>query len=285
MNRPLLAVVGLGLIGGSIAASLKSRGAPWRVRAVDRRRSTLDYALRRGLADEATDSLAEGVRDAELVVLATPVRSIRDLVVEAAGWLVPGQVLTDVGSTKQTIVEAARAALPPGVAFVGGHPVAGTEHSGVESAVPGLFEGRPCVLTPVADTPTEAVAAVTRLWEALGAEVVCLDPATHDRVFALVSHLPHAVAYSLVNTVAPRLGSREAGLAGGSLADVVRVTRSPAAVWRDVCMENREPLLWAVDQFAERLAELRAAIEGADEAALDDFFHRASESRAALWRV
>lgn len=284
MTPPVVTVVGLGLIGGSLAASLRGLGARWRVRAVDRRRSSLDYALRRGFVDEACGSLAEGVRGADLVVLAAPVRAIRELLAELAGLLVPGQVVTDVGSTKVSIVATARAALPPGVPFVGGHPIAGTERSGVEAVVPGLFEGRTCVLTPDADTPAEAVAAVTALWHAVGAKVLTLGAAEHDRVLALVSHLPHAVAFSLAAAVAPELGVKGAALAGPSLASGTRVAASSAPVWRDICLENRGPLLHALDAFGERFAEFRGAVESGDEDALDDFFCRAAEARGLLWK-
>ncbi len=283
MTPPVLTVVGLGLIGGSLAASVRT-GGRWRVRAVDRRVSSLEYALGRGFIDEASADLSAGVQGAELVVLAAPVRAIRELLGELGGLVVPGQVVTDVGSTKASIVAAARAALPPGVPFVGGHPIAGTERSGVQAVVPGLFEGRTCVLTPEPDTPAAAVATVTELWHAVGAQVLSLEAEEHDRVLALVSHLPHAVAFSLAAAVAPGLGAKGAALAGPSLASGTRVAESPAAVWRDICLENREPLLQAIDAFGERLAELRAAVAAGDEAALMDFLCRAAEARGTLWR-
>lgn len=278
-----LAVVGLGLIGGSLAASLKAIRAPWKVRAADRRRSALLFALERGYIDEAVDSPAEAAEGADLVVLASPVRAIRSALRELGPGLRPGQVITDVGGSKEGILREARGALPPGVAFVGGHPVAGTERSGVESAVPGLFEGRNCVLTPDADTDPRALEAVAGLWRELGAHVVCLTAELHDRIFALVSHLPHALAYGLVDTVAEELEPGQAGLAGGSFRDFSRVTAGSPAVWTEIFLENREALLYALDVFSSRLAALRAAVDREDDQALSGFFRRAAKAGDPSW--
>ena len=168
---------------------------------------------------------------------------------------------------------------------MGGHPVAGTERSGVEAAVAGLFEGRTCVLTPEPDTGREALETVTALWRGLGCDVVYMDPETHDRVFALVSHLPHMVASSLMDTVASELPSQEGALAAGGLRDFSRVTEGPPALWRDVCLENREPLIQAIENFTARLAVLRAAIDKGDAAALVEFFTRARGARGTPWTL
>jgi prephenate dehydrogenase len=282
-ERKTLCVIGLGLIGGSLAASLKAIGGPWHVRAADRRRNTLEHALRGGFIDEAAESLEEGVQGADIVVVATPVRAIRTLLTSLGRLLQPGQVVTDVGSTKRSIVETARRELPESVGFVGGHPIAGTEFSGAESAVPGLFEGRPCILTPDAGTPRESLEAVIALWRSLGAEVVLLEPAVHDRVFALVSHMPHMVAYSIMNTVAAELPGREAELGGGSFRDFTRVTSSSPTMWRDICLENREGLVQALDAFSERLSEVRGLILSGDGEGLAAYFQRAALARGKPW--
>jgi prephenate dehydrogenase len=282
-QRKTLCVVGLGLIGGSIAASVKTRGAPLRVVAADRRRSSLSYALQRGFIDEAAESFEAGVAAADVVILAVPVRSIHELLRGLSGSFRPGQVVTDVGSAKVSILETAREALPKGVAFVGGHPVAGAERSGIASALPGLFEGRTCVLTPARDTDREALESVTELWRTLGSEVIYLSPEKHDRIFALVSHLPHAVAYSLMNAVAGELPVSEMGLAGTSLRDFTRVIRSAPELWRDIFLENRPAVLEAIDVFASRLEELRGAISNRDEAAMVGFFERAADVKGIRW--
>lgn len=284
-DTKIVSVFGLGLIGGSLAASLKSRPKAWLVRAVDRRRSTLEYALRRGFIDEIADTPREGVEGADLLVLATPVRSIRQLLASLSNLVQPGQVVTDVGSTKVSIVNTARTHLPDEAGFVGGHPVAGSERAGVESAEAGLFEGRPCVLTPTRETPREALEIVVEMWRELGAEVVLLDPETHDRLFALVSHLPHMVAYSLVNTVTAETMPRETALGGGALEDFTRVAQSPASMWRDICLENGAAIVDAIDRFSTRLSELRTALAEGDEAVLGEFFQRAAESRGKPWML
>ena len=279
-----LCIVGLGLIGGSLAAALKTRVPHrWQVRGVDRRGDSLRFALEKGFLDRACDTLEEGVGGADLVVLAAPVRAIRGQLAEVAAAVCPGQVVSDVGSTKVGILAEARARLPPGVAFVGGHPVAGTEHSGVENAVSGLFETRPCVLTPEDDVPAAALEAVTSLWRDAGAEVLCLDAHTHDRVFAFFSHLPHMAAYSLVETAAAacEVGQRE--LAGGGLQDFTRVVRSSPAMWRDICLENREPLLQALDRYTESLQGLRERIAAGDPDELLHYFDHCRQVKDKTW--
>jgi len=279
-----LFIVGLGLVGGSLAASLKARNADWRVRATDRRQSAVDYGLREGLLDEGADDLRAGAAGADLVVLAAPVQVIRQSLGELAPVLRPGQVVTDVGSTKVSILAEARRVLPVGASFVGGHPIAGTERSGVESAVAGLFEGRPCVLTPAPDTDPSALERVSGLWQAVGAQVKFLPPDLHDRIFALVSHLPHALAYGLLQTVTETLAPEHAELVGGSLRDFIRVTAGSAAMWREIFLENREALLFALDAFQDRLRALRGAVEAGDADELGQFFRSAEEKGGSVWR-
>lgn len=282
-QQRVIFVAGLGLIGGSLAATLKARRLPWHVRAADRRGSALEYALKRGIIDEVAPSLEAGAAGADVVVLAAPVRAIRKQLRSLAGVLAPGQVVTDVGSTKASIVAEAQAAFPAGVVFVGGHPVAGLEQSGVERAEAGLFEGQTCVLTPGPDTPAAAVQTISDLWQDVGAEVVLMEAAVHDRVFALISHLPHMVAYGLVRTLVADLSARELAMGGASLRDFTRVAQSPAHLWRDICLENREALLWALDQFAVQLQALRAAVAAGDEAEIEKLLRVAAEVRGKPW--
>jgi len=281
--KPVLAILGLGLIGGSLAVSVKARGEKWKIRAADRRKSALDFALRRGLIDEVADDFAAACHGADLIVLATPVRSIRSLLSTLASTLKPGQVVTDVGSTKASIVKAAAETLPPDVAFVGAHPVAGTERSGVENVVEGLFEGKTCVITPSDATPPEALETVSKFWKGLGSEIILLDPKSHDRIFAFVSHLPHMAAYCIVNTIVSDLPSRETALSGGGLRDFTRIAESPAIMWRDICLENADEIVKAIDSYMNRLAELRKAVKSADSAAMETIFRRASEAKRGKW--
>ncbi|WP_025321751.1 prephenate dehydrogenase [Deferrisoma camini] len=285
MTGPTVGIVGLGQIGGSLAAAIKAHGVPYRVRAWDRRTAALGMGRERGWVDEAVGSAAEAVAGADLVVLAAPVTAVRRLLAEIAPAVSPGQVVTDVGSTKASIVAEAARVLPAGVEFVGAHPVAGTERSGVEAADPRLFDARPCVLTPLPPTPAEAVERVESLWRALGARVVRMSPEAHDRVFAWVSHLPHLLAYTLTWAVLEKLGDQELNLAGPSLRDWTRVVGSPPALWRDICMENREALGRVLGEFEEELAAVRKRLETGDAEALEALFHGAKEGRSRLWTV
>ncbi len=285
MTGPTVGIVGLGQIGGSLAAAIKVHGAPYRVRAWDRRTASLAMGRERGWVDEAAGSAAEAVAGAHLVVLAVPVTAVRRLLAEIAPALDQGQIVTDVGSTKASIVAEAARVLPDGVDFVGGHPVAGTERSGVEAADPRLFDARPCVLTPLPATPAGAVDRVEALWASLGARVVRMPPDAHDRVFAWVSHLPHLLAYTLTWAVLEKLQDRDLSLAGPSLRDWTRVVGSPPALWRDICMENREALARVLGEFEEELAAVRKRLETGDAEALQSLFHGAKEGRSRLWTV
>ncbi len=276
-------IVGLGQVGGSLAAALRSGRDGWTVRAFDRRLSGVAAARDRGWVDAVAETPREAAEGADLVVLAAPVRGIRQLLRTLAPALVPGQVVTDVGSTKATILAEARKALPEGVAFVGGHPVAGTERSGLDSASPRLFEGRYCVLTPEPDTPAGALETVAGLWRAVGSEVVLLEPEVHDRVFAYVSHLPHAVAFAAVQAVHDAVTPRQVNLGGGSLRDLTRVATSSPELWRDVCLENRTALLEAIDDLVDRLGRLREAVDRADEREIERLLVPAGRARRTMW--
>jgi prephenate dehydrogenase len=171
------------------------------------------------------------------------------------------------------------------VGFVGGHPVAGTERSGVEAAVDGLFEGRRCLLTPTEQTSPQALELVTGLWGAVGAEVSCLSPEVHDRLFARLSHLPNLVAYSLVSAVAGAVTPAELELGGGALRDFTRVAKSAPALWRDVCVENRDAILEALAEFGREVDRVRAWVAEGDAAALESFFQHAAEVRGSQWKA
>ncbi len=271
-----VAVVGLGLIGGSLAAALRRAGG-YVVVGVDRDRGALEWALARGVVDEAADDAERGVEGAGLVVVAVHVGSIVPVVRSLAPHLRPGTVVTDVGSVKEAVVEAAEAALAPlGVRFVGGHPIAGRELSGVRNADPGLFEGRIAVLTPTASTEAGALERVRSMWEAAGSRVVTMDPAEHDRVFAWVSHLPHAVAYALVAAVLGGPDQRLARYAGGGFADFTRIAASSPEMWRDIFLANRPRVLEAIEGFRAALGELEQVLRSGEEVRLLEVLDRAA---------
>lgn len=271
-------IVGLGLMGGSLGMAIKRRRLARRVVGLSRHPSTLRRARACGAVDAGTTDLRRAVQDADLVVLATPVGRIVPLARRAARAMRAGSVLTDLGSAKGSIVSRLERALPSRVAWVGGHPLAGSEQHGIEAANADLFDGSVCVLTPTARTPRAALARVSRLWSALGVQVVTMSPSRHDRILAGTSHLPHLVAYALARAISvdPRLRAPR------SLLEMTRIAKSSPALWEDVVLANRAQLLAAVRRFDRRWAALRAALVRSDRAALRRFFVRAQACRNAL---
>jgi prephenate dehydrogenase len=273
------AIVGVGLIGGSLALAARAAGLIGEVVGLGRSAANLDVARQRGIIDRAVQEPA-AIGPVDLVVLAVPVRSTARMAAALLPHLRPGTVVTDVGSVKGEVVAQCEAALPADRPFVGGHPIAGSERAGAAAAHAGLFRGAPCVLTPTARTDATALAAVRALWEGVGARVSEMTPAAHDRALAWVSHLPHVVAYALVGALAGADGQL-AALAGGSWRDATRVAASPAELWRDIFLANREAVLAATDAFGAEVARLRAALAAGDEPALLALLERAVAARGA----
>ncbi len=280
----LLAIVGLGLMGGSLARAVKEAGLPWRVRGAARDPDTRRRALAEGAVDEAVATAAEAAPGADVVVLALPVLSVEAAARAMAPHLAPGAVVTDVGSTKLELGRRIEAALPAGVAFVGGHPIAGTENSGYGASFAGLYRGARCILTPGGRATPGAVATVRALWEAVGSRVEVMDAAAHDRILAVISHLPHVVAYALVNAAAAadRDSPGLLSYTGGGFRDFTRIAASNPAMWRDICLDNRAEILAAVDAFLEETRRLREMIERGDGPGLEASFAAARAARRSL---
>jgi prephenate dehydrogenase len=275
-----LVVVGVGLIGGSFALALREAGGVERVVGVGRSKETLEQARRLGIIDEAAFDF-ECAREADMVMLAMPVGQTRAVLARLAPHLGPATVVTDAGSTKADVVTAAREVLGSALErFVPGHPVAGTEHSGPDAAFAELFEGRRVIITPLAETAPPALAKVRAAWEACGAQVQELPPQMHDQVLALVSHLPHLLAFALVDQVA-RHEQRERlfAYAAGGFRDFTRIASSHPEMWRDICLANRAAVLAELARYQEHLGELQRALEAADGACLEAVFTRAREAR------
>jgi len=274
-----LAVVGLGLLGGSVARAARARGVAAEIVAVGRTPATLERARAAGVVDRTTSDLAEGVRGADLTVLCAPVGVLPDLVRAAWPHLGPGAILTDVGSVKEPIVAAAEACPPrAGVAFVGSHPMAGSERSGFEAACADLFEGRLALLTPTARTPEQAIGRIGGFWEALGSQVRLLSPDAHDRGVAAVSHLVHLAAYGLVAAA----DEDALGLAGPAFHDTTRIAASAEALWTDILRENRAPVLAALARYRAVLERWEAWLRDGDWDALEAALGRARRSREKL---
>ncbi len=260
------AIVGVGLIGGSLALAARAAGLIGEAVGIGRSAANLNTARRRGIVDRtARDGASIGCVD--LVVLAVPVRSTAPLAATLLPYLAPGTVVTDVGSVKGEVVDALEALLPRDRPFVGAHPIAGNERSGAAAAQPDLFVGSRCVLTPTPRTDRAALARVRALWEGVGARVEEMTPEAHDRALAWTSHVVHALAYALVRAIDgadPGL----AALAAPSLRDATRVAASPAELWRVIFLANAEAVTGAIARVGGELERLRAAIAAGEPAAL-----------------
>ncbi len=275
-----LAVIGVGLIGGSFALGLRRAGAVTTVVGFDRDGAALERAAAMGVIDEAAGSASEAARGADLVVVAVPVRAIGPVLHDVALAMHPGVVVTDVGSTKADVVRTARDELRERFArFVPGHPIAGRETSGVESATADLFRGARVVVTPAPETAADALEMVRGAWEAVGGRVVSADAEAHDRIFAAVSHLPHMLSFALVSEIAARENAPELlAFAAGGFRDFTRIAASSPEMWRDVALQNRVALAAEIDRYQAQLAVFRELIERGDGPGLERLM---SEARAA----
>ena len=283
LNIPSLAVVGVGLIGGSLALALKEAGVVGEVVGLGRGRANLEKALELGLIDRIGEG-PEAAADADVVFLATPVLTLGEVAASLFPHLKPGAVVTDGGSVKAEVVRAIEPHLPPHVHFVPGHPIAGTEKSGAEAAFATLYRGRRCILTPTDHTDPQALDLVRRMWERVGSEVVLMDVEKHDRILAAISHLPHMVAYSLVNAVGSYDRYEENILlySAGGFRDFTRIASSDPTMWRDIALTNRDALLEMMERFEAYFVELKEDVRSGDASRLFEFFLRSKESRDAI---
>lgn len=276
MNFSKITVIGLGLIGGSLAWALKKSGRVGEVFGVDLDEKAIDHAVREGIIDEGSKDIEKGVSQSELIVIATYVGIIPKVAKSIILLVSKGTIITDVGSVKGKIVQETEEFLPSHVHFVGGHPIAGTECSGVWASDPRLFNGKRCILTPTLKTHPEALAKVKSLWESVGARVFTMDAETHDRVFSFVSHLPHVVAYALVNSVASqRVLNNMLDFAGGGLRDYTRIGASSPEMWSDIFLMNRENVLESIREFKKSLERIEEFVGGENLIELREELNRA----------
>ncbi len=277
-------IIGVGLIGGSLAKVLKSAGLAGSITGCGRSRETLELALRLGVIDRLGGGSAHAVEDADLVVLASPVASFEKTVEEAGRHMKKGAILTDVGSVKGILVKKIEDLLPAGVHYVPGHPIAGKEKHGVAEATESLFRGAKCILTPTARTDGKALDAVKALWDAAGAGVVIMHPDAHDHIFAAVSHLPHAAAYAMVNAVAEFNEGTDTyiSFSGGGFRDFTRIAASSPEMWRDICLLNGPNIVEMIEQYQFSLNRIKKAIKQKNGVKLEQLFRSASEIRKGL---
>ena len=279
-----LTIIGVGLIGGSLVRALRAADYVHEVVGYGRRIGNLQQAVELGVIDRVEVSLAGAARDADMIVLAVPVGAMAEIFAQLAPVLEDKTVVTDVGSVKSGVIAVARTALGARFSqFVPGHPIAGTEQSGVAASIADLFQQRRVILTPELETDAMCVAQVRDMWEVAGAQVMTLSAADHDRILAVSSHLPHMLAYSLVDMVVRHDDYRSImECAAGGFRDTTRIAASDPVMWRDICLANREALLAALHQYQDDLLALTAAIENNDGSSLLQIFTRAKHARDAL---
>ncbi|MBW9065337.1 prephenate/arogenate dehydrogenase family protein [Rhizobium herbae] len=280
-----IALVGIGLIGSSIAREIKDKGLAGSVTVSSRSEATLKRAQELGLGDRYTTSAAEAVKDADLVVVSVPVGASGAVAAEIAANLKPGAIVTDVGSTKGSVIAQMAPHMPPGVHFIPGHPIAGTEYSGPDAGFIGLFKGRWCILTPLPETDETAKAKLRTFWETLGSMVDDMDPEHHDKVLAIVSHLPHIIAYNIVGTADDLETVTESEVikySASGFRDFTRLAASDPTMWRDVCLHNKDAILEMLARFSEDLAYLQRAIRWGDGDKLFDLFTRTRAIRRSI---
>lgn len=279
-----VAIVGVGLIGGSFALALRRAGVVASLVGVDRNSEALAQAASLGVIDTAAESVSDAAAGADLIAIAVPVRAIGPVLHDVALAMEPTAVVTDVGSTKGDVVAAARGELRGHFArFVPGHPIAGRESSGVEAATPELFKGARVVLSPASETDPDALDLVRACWEATGARVTLLDATRHDQIFAAVSHLPHLLSFALVSELASREDGQELlAYAAGGFKDFTRIAASSPEMWRDIALQNRVALIEELDRYGARLAVFRDLVERGDGPGLQRLMAEARASRQAL---
>jgi prephenate dehydrogenase len=286
MQWEKISLIGAGLLGGSLGLAIRQRKMAVKVHAYVRRPESVAECQRLGVANLATQSLKEAVDRADLVVLCTPLSQMRELTLQMRPFLKPGSVVTDVGSVKSGVAQELEPILREfHVSFVGSHPMAGSEKTGLAAARVDLFNNAICLVTPTAQSPVEAVCAVQNFWKALGGWPVRMTPELHDDLVSRSSHLPHVVAAELANYVLSPAHPREQALVCASgFRDTTRIAASSPEMWRDVALANRKNLTRVLGVFIEDLQEFQLALEREDVRAVEEFFAKARQRRE-LWRA
>ena len=275
-----VAILGPGLIGGSVALALRSKSPDTKISIWGRRPEQLKEIPKRDLADSVESDPAAAVRDTDLVVLCTPVGTMNDLAQAILPGLHPTTVITDAGSVKATVVNQLETIL--GGRFIGAHPMAGSERSGLDAAQAHLFEGAPCLITPTGKSDPAALITVIKFWKSLGCSVTTMTAAEHDRLVARISHLPHALAFALINLIADTLPPEAQQLAGGSFRDATRVAASDPSLWTGILTENRTEVAAALHEMSKLLKSMATALGDENSDSILDFLKRAKDHRDSL---
>lgn len=282
-----VAIVGVGLIGGSLGMILRRKGLASKVVGIGRRVENLKTAVELGAIDSYVVDAKDGVRDADLVVLATPVDTYDRHLTEWASCLKQGAIVTDVGSVKGLLVEQAERAMPAGVHFVGAHPIAGKEKTGVVAGSDQLFKGARCIITPTTTTNPQALEQVRAMWQETGSVVLTMDVHLHDKILGAVSHLPHVAAFALMNALAEIRDQQIPSLdleshSGGGLRDTTRIAASSPEMWRDIFLWNRDNVVTFIEAYERSLSQLKQLIRVGDAAGIEKELERAKQEREKL---
>ncbi|MEM1377432.1 MAG: prephenate/arogenate dehydrogenase family protein [Pseudomonadota bacterium] len=280
-----IALIGIGLIGSSLARAIRRHQLAKTISISTRSEATLERARELDLGDSYTTDAAEAVADADLVIVSVPVGASGAVAMAIAPALKPSAIVTDVGSTKASVIDQMQPYIPDGVHFIPGHPIAGTEYSGPDAGFATLFEERWCILTPLPNANPKAVDTLANFWRALGSDIETMDPAHHDQVLALVSHLPQLVSYNIVATASEFEDVSKADVikySASGFRDFTRLASSDPVMWRDVCLHNKEAILEMLARFSEDLSSLRAAIRRGDAEALQTLFTKTRDIRQSI---
>jgi prephenate dehydrogenase len=278
MDFNKITIIGVGLIGSSFALSVKKQGFNGIITGIGRSTDNLKKAKELGAIDSYTSDHAEGVKDADLILLASPVGQFEEIMESINGHLKTGAIVTDVGSVKAGVIKKVESMIPDTAFFVGTHPIAGNECSGAEAATDNLFYKAKCIITPTPGTDKGAFEKIVDLWKSVGTRTVIMSPEEHDLIYSAVSHLPHVIAYALVNSVS-EVKENILEYSGGGLKDMTRIALSPSELWRDICCYNKDNILSSLDKFSLTVAKLKQHIIDSDWASLEKEFQKAKEAR------
>jgi prephenate dehydrogenase len=281
MDFSNISIIGIGLMGSSFALALRKYGFTGGITGIGRREDNLIKAKELGIIDQYSTVPVNGIRDADLILLAAPVGQFEKIVRDIAQNIKKGAIVTDVGSVKAGIVKKLDPLMPEGVSFVGGHPIAGKECSGISAAASDLFKDARCIVTPGSNTNNEALEKIINLWNVVGAKTLLMTPEEHDLIFAAVSHLPHVIAYALVNSIIEE-DDKILHYGGKGLRDMTRIALSSEELWKDICVYNKEDILKTLRRFLSVTSRTIKLIEESDWTDLEKEFLRAKEARQLI---
>ncbi len=287
MNKPFyeqIAIIGAGMMGTSLGLAIKKKGLCGKIIGIDRNFDNLKTARALSAIDSYTDCLKDGITEAVLVIFATPVLATFEIAKRIVYAVRKDAIITDIGSTKGEIVNKMTELFRGHSNYIGSHPVTGTEKSGAINAVDGLYENKKCIITPTDRTEQFAVEAITRFWESLGSDVIVMDPYEHDRVMAMVSHLPHIIAYALIGCIMEHQNTGDAIIkyAGGGLKDYTRIAGSDPVMWKDIFVTNSKEILNSIDRFSRTIESLSRMIREKDTKGIREFLESVRDVRRQI---